>query len=132
MSSNNNLALAPEQPTIESEVPPVTTDYPPVTSDDPPAVFLSSDTSVDSLGEGRDVEVNIDGDQEEASHVAKSTGADVSVTVGRAADGLHQADSREDGEAASLNLPEPRVDEALNPQEQTERVGESPEDSDAA
>ncbi|KAL0723095.1 hypothetical protein Bca4012_037694 [Brassica carinata] len=108
-SSSNPVPIT-EQPTIESEVPPVPTD-------DPPAVFLSSDTSGGSREESRDAEVNIDGDEEEVSRVAKSTGTEAPVTEVRAADGLHQADNREDGGVASLNPLEPRIDEAPNPEE---------------
>ncbi|KAL0876561.1 hypothetical protein Bca101_026266 [Brassica carinata] len=122
-SSSNPVPIT-EQPTTESEVPPVP-------ADDPPAVFLSSDTSGGSREESRDAEVDIDGGEEEVSRVAKSTGTEAPVTEVRAADGLHQVDDREDCGVASQDPLEPRIDEAPGPQEQTERVGESPKESGA-
>ncbi|KAL0793062.1 hypothetical protein Bca101_064439 [Brassica carinata] len=124
MPSGSNPVPITEQPTTESEVPPV-----PV--DDPPAVFLSSDTSGGSREESRDAEIDVDGDEEEVSHAAKSTGTEAPVTEVRAVDGLLQGVDREDGGAASLDPLEPKIVEAPGPQEQTERVGESPKDSGA-
>ncbi|KAG2326827.1 hypothetical protein Bca52824_009555 [Brassica carinata] len=129
-SSSNPVPIT-EQPTTESEVPPVPVDDPPVPVDDPPAVFLSSDTSGGSREESRDAEIDIDGDEEEVSHVTKSTRTEAPVTEVRAVDGLHQGDDREDGGVASLDPLEPKIVEAPGPQEQTERVGESPKDSGA-